>query len=90
MGRQGALVLVNGQHQPTIPAASGATQRWRIINGCTSRLLPIGLAGHELVQVAQDGTFLPAPTPRDRASPSPPTPAAASTTVTYWTMKTLA
>lgn len=71
MGRQGELVLVNGQHQPTIPAASGATQRWRIINGCTSRVLPIRLAGHELVQVAQDGTFLPAPAPRDRVVLAP-------------------
>ncbi|MDQ4094110.1 MAG: hypothetical protein M3143_12155 [Actinomycetota bacterium] len=44
MGRQGELVLVNGQHQPTIPAAPGATQRWRIINGCTSRVLPVRLA----------------------------------------------
>jgi len=41
MGRQGELVLVNGQHQPTISAAPGATQRWRIINGCVSRILAI-------------------------------------------------
>jgi FtsP/CotA-like multicopper oxidase with cupredoxin domain len=65
MGRQGELVLVNGQHEPVIPAAPGTAQRWRIVNGCTSRVLPVRLAGHELVQVAQDGTFLPAPTARD-------------------------
>ncbi len=71
MGRQGELVLVNGQHQPTIPATPGATQRWRIINGCTSRVLAIRLADHELVQVAQDGTFLPAPASRDRVVLAP-------------------
>jgi FtsP/CotA-like multicopper oxidase with cupredoxin domain len=40
MGRQGALVLVNGQHQPVITAASGIVERWRVINGCTSRGSP--------------------------------------------------
>jgi len=39
MGRQGELVLLNGQYQPAIPAAPGATQRWRLINGCVSRVL---------------------------------------------------
>ncbi|MGQ0773762.1 MAG: multicopper oxidase family protein [Pseudonocardiales bacterium] len=71
MGRQGELVLVNGQHHPTILATPGATQRWRIINGCTSRVLAIRLAGHELVQVAQDGTFLPVPASRDRVVLAP-------------------
>ena len=61
MGRQGELVLVNGQHQPTIPAAPDAMQRWRIINACVARVLAIRLQGHQLVQIARDGAFLPAP-----------------------------
>lgn len=61
LGRQGQLVLVNGQHQPTIPAATGTMQRWRVINGCVSRVLPLRLAGHRLAQIAVDGVFLPAP-----------------------------
>jgi hypothetical protein len=36
-GREGALVLVNGQHQPAIPAVLQATQRWRIVNTCVAR-----------------------------------------------------
>ncbi len=36
MGREGDLVLVNGQHQPVITAAPGDAQRWRVINGCVS------------------------------------------------------
>ncbi|QJY45514.1 multicopper oxidase family protein [Pseudonocardia broussonetiae] len=71
MGRQGELVLVNGQHEPTIPADPGATQRWRVINGCVSRVLSIRLDGHELVHVAQDGTFLPAPIAADRVMLAP-------------------
>jgi FtsP/CotA-like multicopper oxidase with cupredoxin domain len=71
MGRQGELVLVNGQQEPSIPATADASQRWRIINGCTSRVLSIRLAGHQFVQIAQDGTFLPAPAARDRVVLAP-------------------
>lgn len=66
MGRQGELVLVNGQHQPIIPTAPGATQRWRIINSCTSRVLSLRLTDHPLTQIAFDGAFLPAPVDRDQ------------------------
>ena len=65
-GREGALVLINGQHQPRIPAAPRATQRWRIINTCVARVLSLRLDGHPLTQIAQDGTYLPAPVRRDR------------------------
>ncbi|MGQ9411186.1 multicopper oxidase family protein [Mycolicibacterium gilvum] len=61
MGREGQLVLVNGQHQPAIAAAPGALQRWRIINGCVSRVLVVGLQGHDLLHIAQDGSYLPRP-----------------------------
>ncbi|MPZ65980.1 MAG: multicopper oxidase domain-containing protein [Pseudonocardiaceae bacterium] len=71
MGRQGELVLVNGQHQPSISAAPGVAQRWRIINGCASRMLALRLAGHELDLVALDGTFLPAPASRERVVLAP-------------------
>jgi FtsP/CotA-like multicopper oxidase with cupredoxin domain len=71
MGRQGELVLVNGQHQPIIPAAPGTALRWRIINGCTSRMLPLRLEQHLLTQIATDGVFLPAPTDRDRVVLAP-------------------
>lgn len=66
MGRQGELVMVNGQHRPVIPTAPGTAQRWRIINGCTSRVLSLRLEQHPLTQIATDGVFLPAPTERDR------------------------
>jgi FtsP/CotA-like multicopper oxidase with cupredoxin domain len=65
-GREGALVLVNGQHQPAIPAVPHATQRWRIVNTCVARVLSLRLEGHPLVQIAHDGTYLRAPAPHDR------------------------
>ena len=65
MGREGRLLLVNGQHQPTVTAATGATERWRIVNACTSRVLSLNLEGRQLVQITQDGSFLPRPTGRD-------------------------
>ncbi|WP_432844994.1 multicopper oxidase family protein [Amycolatopsis sp. CA-161197] len=61
-GREGTVVLVNGQHQPVVAAAPGAAQRWRVINACTSRVLALRLQGHQLTEVAFDGRFLPAPT----------------------------
>jgi FtsP/CotA-like multicopper oxidase with cupredoxin domain len=65
-GREGALVLVNGQHQPAIPAVPQATQQWRIVNTCVARVLSLRLEGHPLVQIAHDGTYLRAPAPHDR------------------------
>ena len=71
MGREGELVLVNGQHQPVITASTGAVERWRVINGCTSRVLALRLAGHRLTQIALDGVFLPAPVDRDQVVLAP-------------------
>jgi FtsP/CotA-like multicopper oxidase with cupredoxin domain len=70
-GREGSLVLVNGQHQPDITAAPGAMQRWRVINGCTSRVLSLRLAGHRLTQIALDGAYLPNPADRDQVVLAP-------------------
>ena len=65
-GREGALALVNGQHQPVVPAVPGQAQRWRVVNACTSRVLALRLEGHALQQLAQDGTFLPRPAARQQ------------------------
>jgi len=70
-GREGDLVLVNGQHEPVIAATPGAVQRWRVINGCTSRVIALRLEGHQLTQIALDGIFLPTPVDRDRVLLAP-------------------
>ena len=71
MGREGELVLVNGQHQPVITTPQGAMERWRVINGCVSRVLALRLDAHRLTQVALDGVFLAAPVERDRVVLAP-------------------
>jgi FtsP/CotA-like multicopper oxidase with cupredoxin domain len=70
-GREGDLVLVNGQHEPVIAATPGALQRWRVVNGCTSRVITLRMEGHQLIQVAIDGIFLPAPVDRDQVLLAP-------------------
>lgn len=62
MGREGELILVNGQHQPAIDATPGVLQCWRIINACVSRVLRLRLQDHAMTEIARDGTYLPAPT----------------------------
>jgi FtsP/CotA-like multicopper oxidase with cupredoxin domain len=64
-GREGELVLVNGQHQPVISVVAGTTERWRIVNGCVARVLSLRLEGHKLGRIAVDGHFLAAPEEAD-------------------------
>ncbi|RJN32173.1 multicopper oxidase family protein [Nesterenkonia natronophila] len=45
MGREGDLLLINGQHQPQLAARPGQRERWRVINACTSRYLRLAVSG---------------------------------------------
>lgn len=47
-GREGDLVLVNGQANPVLSAQPGTRERWRIVNACVSRYLRLRLAGQDL------------------------------------------
>ena len=46
-GKQGELVLVNGQHRPRITAPGGVA-RLRVINACNARIFVLGLEGHQM------------------------------------------
>lgn len=48
MGREGELLLVNGQHQPEISARAGDSERWRVINACTSRYIKFAVPGQDV------------------------------------------
>ncbi|GAA1435994.1 multicopper oxidase family protein [Microlunatus lacustris] len=62
-GREGDLVLVNGQARPTMTARPGERERWRIINACAARYLRLRLDGQHLQLLGLDsGRFAP---PRD-------------------------
>ncbi|TFD91165.1 multicopper oxidase family protein [Cryobacterium serini] len=47
-GREGDLVLVNGQLSPSMTARPGEQERWRIINACVSRYLRLRLDGQQM------------------------------------------
>jgi FtsP/CotA-like multicopper oxidase with cupredoxin domain len=48
MGREGELVLVNGQVRPVLTARPGERERWRVVNACTSRYVRLRLDGQQL------------------------------------------
>jgi FtsP/CotA-like multicopper oxidase with cupredoxin domain len=48
MGREGELVLVNGQARPTFTARPGERERWRIVNACAARYVRLRLDGQQL------------------------------------------
>ena len=47
-GREGELVLVNGQLAPALVLRPGERERWRIVNACVSRYLRLRLDGQRL------------------------------------------
>ncbi|WP_370257244.1 multicopper oxidase family protein [Cryobacterium sp. Hh38] len=47
-GREGDLVLVNGQLTPSMTSRPGERERWRIVNACVSRYLRLRLDGQQL------------------------------------------
>lgn len=70
-GREGDLVLVNGQHEPVLNVSAGGMERWRVINGCVSRVLAVRLDRHRITQIALDGRFLAVPVDRDQVVLAP-------------------
>jgi FtsP/CotA-like multicopper oxidase with cupredoxin domain len=48
MGREGELVLVNGQTRPTLSVRPGERERWRIVNACVARYIRLRLDGQQL------------------------------------------
>jgi FtsP/CotA-like multicopper oxidase with cupredoxin domain len=54
-GREGNVVLVNGQLRPNLETVSGGLERWRIVNASASRFYRLSLAGHQLKVVGGDG-----------------------------------
>lgn len=54
MGREGELILVNGQRNPQFSARPGERERWRIINACVARYLRLRLDGQQLQLLGVD------------------------------------
>jgi FtsP/CotA-like multicopper oxidase with cupredoxin domain len=60
-GREGELVLVNGQAAPRMVARPGERERWRVVNACTSRFLRLRLDGQRLELLGRDSGRLAEP-----------------------------
>ena len=61
IGRQGNLLLVNGQAMPVVGVASGERERWRIVNAATARYFLLSLPGHAFYLLGTDGGLLERP-----------------------------
>ncbi len=54
MGREGELLLVNGQSQPQLSGRPGERERWRVLNACTSRYLRLAVPGQDVQLLGMD------------------------------------
>jgi FtsP/CotA-like multicopper oxidase with cupredoxin domain len=53
-GREGTIMLLNGQVTPTLTGRPGERERWRIVNACTSRYLRLRLDGQTMQLLGMD------------------------------------
>jgi FtsP/CotA-like multicopper oxidase with cupredoxin domain len=60
-GREGEVVLVNGQVMPTLSMRSGELQRWRVVNASPGRYYRLALPGHTLLHVGSDAGLFEQP-----------------------------
>lgn len=54
-GREGNVVLVNGQVLPTLEIQADEVQRWRVLNASSARTYRLALPGHRFLHVGSDG-----------------------------------
>jgi FtsP/CotA-like multicopper oxidase with cupredoxin domain len=60
-GREGNLLLVNGQHLPTLNVKAGWPLRWRIVNAANARFFRLRIPEHLLYRIGGDGGLLEDP-----------------------------
>lgn len=61
LGREGAVLTVNGQVSPALEIASGGLLRLRIVNGSNARFWRLALEDHPFHLIATDGGAIEAP-----------------------------
>ena len=64
-GREGNVLLVNGQRDPTLLARPGKPQRWRVVNSAKSRYFQLVIDGHAFTRVGGDGGLIEHPITSD-------------------------
>ena len=53
-GREGDLLLVNGQVRPVLIASPGERERWRVLNACVARFLRLRVDGQHVQLAGMD------------------------------------
>ena len=66
LGRQGNVLLVNGQLDPTVEVRSGSRERWRFVNAANGRYFNLALPGHSFLVIGWDGGMLAEPYSTER------------------------
>ncbi|MBE9108199.1 multicopper oxidase family protein [Nodosilinea sp. LEGE 07298] len=61
MGREGSLVTVNGQLNPSLSVPQGGLLRLRLLNASASRFYKLQLEGHPFQLIATDGGAIASP-----------------------------
>jgi FtsP/CotA-like multicopper oxidase with cupredoxin domain len=70
-GREGAIVLVNGQSNPVLSAYPGQRERWRMVNVCVARYLRLQLDGQSMQLLGMDSGQFQSPAPVDEVLLAP-------------------
>ncbi len=70
-GKEGDVVMVNGQVNPRLTLKNGQVQRWRILNASNARFYKLSLESHNLQVIGTDGGLLDKPYPRSEILLSP-------------------
>ena len=65
LGREGPLLTVNGELNPSLTIPSGGLLRLRLLNASNARIYRLALEGHRLVLIGTDGGGLANPEPLD-------------------------
>jgi len=70
-GKEGNVVMVNGQVNPQLFIKAGQVQRWRILNASNARFYRLGLDSHTMSLVGTDAGLLDKPYPKSELLLSP-------------------
>ena len=62
-GKEGTMVMVNGQVNPVLNIKPGQVQRWQIVNACNARFFNLALENHTINLIGTDGGLLDKPYP---------------------------
>ena len=70
-GKEGNIIMVNGQVNPRLYLKTGQVQRWRILNASNARFYKLSLENHSFQLIGTDGGLLDKPYQRSELLLSP-------------------